>query len=59
MSIRPILQLGDPHLREVALPVEDPSSSRIQSLVQDLSDTLTRWRSTTGYGRGISVSAYA
>lgn len=55
MSIRPILQLGDPLLREVALPVEDPSSSRIQSLVQDLSDTLARWRSTTGYGRGIAA----
>jgi peptide deformylase len=55
MSIRPILQLGDPLLREVALPVEDPSSSRIQALVQDLCDTLAHWRSTTGYGRGIAA----
>jgi peptide deformylase len=55
MPIRPILQLGDPKLREVALPVEDPSSPQIAALVQDLSDTLAHWRATTGYGRGIAA----
>jgi peptide deformylase len=55
MAIRPVLQLGDPLLRELALPVEDPSAAKIQSLVHDLSDTLAHWRSTTGYGRGIAA----
>ena len=54
MPIRPILQLGDPRLREVALPV-DPSVHGIAGLVKDLSDTLAHWRATTGYGRGIAA----
>jgi peptide deformylase len=55
MAIRPVLQLGDPQLREVALPVEDPRTSEISTLVTDLADTLRHWRSTTGYGRGIAA----
>src|SRR2546426_419076 len=55
MPIRPILQLGDPLLREVARAVEDPSEPQIGALVQDLADTLAHWRSTTGYGRGIAA----
>src|ERR1700704_4723018 len=53
--LRPILQLGDPRLREVAIPVDDPNSPQIRSLIQDLADTLAHWRSTTGYGRGIAA----
>jgi peptide deformylase len=55
MSLRPILQLGDPRLRQVALPVVDPSSPKIAALVKDLAETLAHWRATTGYGRGISA----
>lgn len=55
MPVRTILQLGDPRLREVALPVEDPSTAEIAALVRDLADTLAYWRSTTGYGRGIAA----
>jgi peptide deformylase len=55
MSIRPILQLGDPLLRQKALPVIDPTAPEIDSLVHDLSDTLAHWRSLTGYGRGIAA----
>jgi peptide deformylase len=55
MSLRPILQLGDPRLREVALPVEAPSTSEVAALVKDLADTLAYWRGTTGYGRGIAA----
>jgi peptide deformylase len=55
MSIRAILQLGDPRLREVALPIEDASTAEIATLVGDLADTLAHWRSTTGYGRGIAA----
>ena len=55
MPIRPILQLGDPRLREVARAVEDPSQPHIGALVHDLADTLAHWRSSTGYGRGIAA----
>jgi len=41
MAIRTVLQLGDPGLREVARPVENPTAPEISSLVQDLG---TPWR---------------
>lgn len=55
MAIRNVLQLGDPGLREVAKRVEDPRAPEIRSLVEDLADTLTFWRKSTGYGRGIAA----
>ena len=55
MPIRPVLQLGDPVLREKAVAVEDPAALEIQELVRDLADTLAHWRSVTGYGRGIAA----
>jgi len=55
MPLRPILQLGDPLLREKSVPVADPVPREIHDLVQDLADTLAHWRSTTGYGRGIAA----
>src|SRR6202166_4539884 len=55
MPVRPILQLGDPRLREGAHQVEDPSAPEVAALVKDLADTLAHWRSTTGYGRGIAA----
>ena len=55
MSIKTILQLGDPLLRQKALPVVDPTAPEIDSLVRDLADTLAHWRAQTGYGRGIAA----
>lgn len=55
MPVRPLLQLGDPLLRQKALAVEDPTSPEIRDLVQDLAETLAHWRSNTGYGRGIAA----
>lgn len=55
MPIRPILQLGDPVLRQKALEVEDPTAPEVQAIVQNLADTLAHWRSATGYGRGIAA----
>jgi peptide deformylase len=55
MPIQPILQLGDPRLRQIARPVEDPSAPEIVALIKDLAETLAHWRSTTGYGRGIAA----
>lgn len=55
MPIRPLLQLGDPRLRQVALPVADPCAPEMHALVIDLADTLAHWRASTGYGRGIAA----
>jgi peptide deformylase len=55
VPVRDILQLGDPRLREVALPVDDPPTAEVAALVRDLADTLAHWRSATGYGRGIAA----
>jgi len=55
MAVKPILQLGDPRLREVAVRVENPCALEVAALIGDLADTLAHWRSTTGYGRGIAA----
>jgi peptide deformylase len=55
MSVRTVLQLGDPGLREVAKRIDDPAALVVRSLVEDLADTLAFWRKTTGYGRGIAA----
>jgi peptide deformylase len=55
MPVRPVLQLGDPILRQKAARVEDPAALEIRELVADLADTLAYWRAETGYGRGIAA----
>lgn len=55
MAVQNVLQLGDPRLREVALQVENPCAPEVAALVADLADTLSHWRTTTGYGRGIAA----
>ena len=40
MAVRTVLQLGNPKLREVALPVSEPVSAEIRELIRDLEDTL-------------------
>lgn len=53
MSARRILQLGDPLLRTVSAPVNEPSAAQL--IFQDLRDTLHEFRRTHGFGRGISA----
>jgi peptide deformylase len=55
MPLKPILQLGNPILRQKSLLVANPSAPEIAALIHDLADTLAHWRSTTGYGRGIAA----
>jgi len=55
MPVRPILQLGDPLLRQRAVAVEDPAAPEMRDLIRDLADTLAHWRCATGYGRGIAA----
>ena len=51
MPMRPIVQLGNPRLRETASPVKDPKLPEVSLPVKDLADTLAHWRTRTGYGR--------
>ena len=53
MPARRILQLGDPVLRQVSLPVLEPSEAR--ALIEDLAATLAAFRESHGFGRGISA----
>ncbi|HLZ40154.1 MAG TPA: peptide deformylase [Candidatus Sulfotelmatobacter sp.] len=55
MPVRPVLQLGDPLLREKCAPIADPTSPEITDLVTDLKDTLAHWRAATGDGRAIAA----
>src|ERR1700689_4307374 len=55
MPIRPVLQLGNPLLRQTAVPVQNPATPEVHALVQNLADTLAHWRAATGYGRGIAA----
>lgn len=55
MPARVILQLGNPLLWEKSSPVDDVGLDKIQVIVKDLSDTLTAFRSTHSYGRGIAA----
>ncbi len=55
MAVREVLQLGNPLLRAVSEPVEDPTSPEVARIVEDLRDTLAHWRATTTYGRGIAA----
>jgi len=53
MPSRRILQLGDPLLRAVSLPVAAPSEA--VPTFEDLRATLHEFRRTHGFGRGISA----
>jgi len=55
MPIRPVLQLGNPVLRKKSVKVEDPTARETRDLIQNLADTLSHWRSVTGYGRAIAA----
>ena len=53
MPARRILQLGDPLLRTVSVPVATPEEAG--AVFEDLRATLAEFRRTQGFGRGISA----
>jgi peptide deformylase len=53
MPARRILQLGDPMLRAVSVPV--PAPHEAEAIFRDLRDTLDDFRRAHGFGRGISA----
>src|SRR6185295_16593632 len=52
MPARRIIQLGDPLLRAVSLPV---AAGEAEATFEDLRDTLHEFQRTHGFGRGISA----
>ena len=55
MAIKEILQLGNPGLYEKSAPVDDILTKETRSLIVDLDDTLTAFKQSHGYGRGIAA----
>ncbi|UCG52929.1 MAG: peptide deformylase [Candidatus Latescibacterota bacterium] len=55
MSVKRILQLGDPLLWQECDTVENPASTSVMALAEDLRDTLLAFRSANGFGRGIAA----
>jgi peptide deformylase len=55
MATIPILQLGNPALRELCPPVRAFDAQRLDGIVQDLRDTLEDVRRRNGFGRGIAA----
>jgi peptide deformylase len=53
MSVRRILQLGDPLLRSVSAAIPQPCTT--DAVLRDLRDTLRDFRRARGFGRGISA----
>ena len=55
MAERSILRLGNPLLWTPSGRIADPAHGYVQEVIRDLDDTLTRFRTDTGWGRGISA----
>jgi len=55
MPVREILLLGNPILRQPCAAVKAPRIDEIQSIIVDLRDTLSDFRSRHGFGRGIAA----
>lgn len=55
MPVREVILLGNPLLREVCVPVEDPGAPETAAVIQDMQDTLDHCRVTTTYGRAIAA----
>lgn len=53
MAIKPIVELGNPLLRERSAEVQDFGSA--SDVFADLRDTLAEFRRTQGFGRGIAA----
>jgi peptide deformylase len=54
-SPAPVLQIGDPRLREVARPVSDPTSRDFLDAAARLTATLDAFRRAQGFGRAIAA----
>ena len=51
----PLLPLGDPRLRETALPVPDPANPSVRAVANRLLGTLRAFRKKHGFSQGIAA----
>jgi peptide deformylase len=56
MSVREILQLGNPILRTKCAPVKEFGTPRLETIAEDLRDTLYDFKQRNGFGRGIAAA---
>jgi peptide deformylase len=57
MSIRSLLELGNPALRQCAQAVTDVPSAETEAIITDLRDTLREFRRQHGWGRALAAPA--
>lgn len=55
MPIVPLVELGNPILRQPSAPFADFTSPDVARILADMRDTLHDYRARTGYGRAISA----
>jgi len=55
MTVREILKLGNPHLYAVSEEVESSELENLQGVIQDLHDTMMKFRNEYGIGRAIAA----
>jgi peptide deformylase len=55
MAVRPIIELGNPILRQPSRPVKQEELQQIHNLTLDMYDTLLDFRQRMGFGRGIAA----
>lgn len=55
MPIRQLLELGNPLLRQISLPVEDVRSTETASVVADMWASLYHFRTEHGWGRSLAA----
>ena len=55
MTVRDILQLGNPQLYEVSQPVQPSDLTALKPVITDLHDTMMAFRQTWGAGRAIAA----
>lgn len=55
MAVRPIIELGNPILRQASRPVKQEELAELSVLARDMYDTLLDFRDRMGYGRGIAA----
>lgn len=59
MAVREVVLLGDPRLYEIREPVEEGELGGLESVVEDLHDTLMDCRRRIGAGRAIDDQSCA
>ena len=55
MPIRPLLELGNPLLRQISLPVANVRSAEIAAVIADMWDSLRYFRVEHGWGRSLAA----